>query len=84
LNHWREVVVGDVRHSRPPDQAAGKNVVFVGIPRFLNAVGRHQNRAGKFGEFLGLILPGGSVVAVKMRVFFQFRIAVGGQISPCV
>ena len=34
---------------------------------------------GKCGEFLVLILPGGAVVAVEVGIFFQFRIAVGGQ-----
>jgi len=79
LNDRFEIGIGNVPDAGPADQAAGKNVVFVGIPRFLNAVGRHQNGAGKFGEFPGLILPGRAVVAVEMGIFFQRRIAVGGQ-----
>ena len=66
-------------HAGPADQTSGKDIVFVGITRLLNTVGRHQNRARKFGKFSGLILPGRTVVAVKVRIFFQLRITVRRQ-----
>ena len=56
-----------------------KILSLIGFLGLLDAVGGHQDGPGKFGEFLVLILPGGPVMAVEMGVFFQSRIAVGGQ-----
>ena len=45
----------------------------------LNTVGGHDDGPGKLGKFFGLILPGGAIVAIKMSMFFEFRISVAGQ-----
>ena len=34
---------------------------------------------GKFGELPDLVLPGRTVMAIKMRVLLQFGVAVGRQ-----
>jgi hypothetical protein len=68
-----------VVHARPAHQAGGKNVVLVALLGLLDAIGGHDDGAGKLGELPGLVLPGRAVVAVEMGVFFQAGIAVGGQ-----
>ena len=68
LDHWGEVVIFYVDHSRPADQARCEDVVLVRILGGLNAVGRHEDRARKFSELLALILPRGPIMAVKMIV----------------
>ncbi len=64
-----KIAVGYVGYSRPTHQTAGKDVALVGLFWSLNAIGGHQNGAGKLGKFLSLILPGGAVMTVKMLVF---------------
>ncbi len=59
-------------------QARGEHAFFI-TGRILNAVRRHQNRAGKGREFLLLILPRPAVIPDQMLVLFQARIAVGRQ-----
>ncbi len=65
-----------MRYARPADKTAGENPFFVILLRFLDAVGRHQNRAGKSGEFILLILPRAAVIAGEVLELFQFRVAV--------
>ena len=79
FNGRGEIFVGDVGDSRPADQTGGEDIVLIGLLRFLDAVGGHDDGAGEFGEFLLLILPGGAVVAVEMGIFLQSRIAVERQ-----
>ena len=74
-----EVPVGDMGNPGPAHQTGGEDIVLVGFLGLLDAVGGHQDGPGKFGEFLVLVLPGRPVVAVEMGIFFQLRIAVGGQ-----
>ena len=63
-------------YTGPGDETAGKDAVFIGFGRFLDTIGGHQDRAGKSREFFLLVLPGTTIVADKMLVFFEPRIAV--------
>jgi hypothetical protein len=46
------------------------------VVRDHQAVGGHQDGAGELGELLLLVLPGGSVVSLQVRVLFQTRVTV--------
>ncbi len=72
----RKVTVIDMHYVRPGDQSAGEDAGFVAVAGLLNAVGRHQNRAGEGFEFFLLILPGAAVVACQMGILFQAGIGV--------
>ena len=63
-------------NARPADGADGENIVLVRIQRFLDTVRGHDDGPGKDRKFLVLVLPGGPVVAVEMRVFLQARVTV--------
>ena len=78
----RKILVRDVPDPGPSHQSGGENVILVGFFRFLDAVGGHENGAGKRIEFAFLVLPGRAVMTVKMRIFFQFRIPVARQHFP--
>ena len=67
---------------RTPGQATAPEVKMRSLYadlRLLNAVGGHQNRAGKFGELVGLIRPCSAVISGEMLIGFQLGIAVRGQ-----
>jgi hypothetical protein len=61
------------------NQLRRENAVAVAVLRRHEAVGRKEDRARDIGELLLLILPGGSEVALEVRVCLQLRIRVGGQ-----
>ena len=82
LDHRRKVAAGHVRDPRPPHQATSKNLVPVGFLRLLDAVGRHHDRTREGVELLGLVLPGGSVVAAEVGMLLQLRIPVAGKHLP--
>ena len=66
-------------YSGPAHQTGGKDILFVDLLGSLDTIGRHDNGPWKFGEFLALSLPGGSIVSVKVSIFFEFWIAVTGE-----
>ena len=78
-NRRKVLVFTNMRHTGPGDQAGGEDILHIAGLGLLNAVGGHKNGPGKLGKLFFLILPGGAVVAVKMTILFQFRVAVAGQ-----
>ena len=78
-NDFGKIPAVDMLDAGPLDQAPGEEAVLVALSRLLDAVGGHDDGAGEGGELLGLILPGGAVVADKMAVLLQFRVAVAGE-----
>jgi len=68
-----------MRNAGPAGHINGEDPVLVGIQRLDQAVGGHHDGAREGGEFILLVLPGGTVVAAEVGVFVQFRITVGGQ-----
>ena len=79
VDHRLEVEVRDVGDARPAHQAPGEQVGGVDFLGPLDAVGGHDDGPGELGELLGLVLPGGAVVAVEMGVLLEAGVAVGGE-----
>ncbi len=72
-------------HMSQPGHAhgsGGENIVLVTVPGLLDAVGGHQDRSRKFGEFPDLVLPGRAVMPVEMGVFLEGGVPVGRQHLP--
>ena len=72
-----KIQIGNVGNSGPADHAAGKQIFLIFIFGSLDAVGGHQNGAGKIGEFFDLFLPGRSELTVEMLILLQLGIAMG-------
>ena len=79
VDHRLEITIRNVRYAGPAHQPGGEDIFLVGLGRSLDAVGGHQDGPGKVGEFLDLVLPGRSVVAVEVGVGLERGVAVGGQ-----
>ena len=73
------LILADVRQFRVGYHRRGEHAVGVACFRRHQAVGGKQHRRGDVGKFSLLILPRRAEVALEMGIFFQFRIAVGGQ-----
>ena len=82
VNHRFVVAVSDVRHSRKRNKSGREYAGFVAWLGSLDAVCGHKDGAREGVEFLCLILPCAAVIADEMAVFFQRRIAMGGQHLP--
>ncbi len=65
--------------ARPAHQAPGEQVGGVDFLGPLDAVGGHDDGPGELGELLGLVLPGGAVVAVEMGILLEAGVAVRGE-----
>ena len=66
-------------HTIPAYYIRAVNPVFVGISRAHQAVGGHENTAGKIVELFLLILPGTAEIPGEVRIFVQPRITVTGK-----
>ena len=73
------LILADVRQFRVGYHRRGEHAVGVACFRRHQAVGGKQHRCRDVGKFSLLILPRRTEVALEMGIFFQFRIAVGGQ-----
>ncbi len=79
FNNLAEIFVLNVGNPGPADQTGSKNTVFVIIFWLLDTVGGKQYRSREFWELFVLVLPCCAIMAVKMVIFFQFRISVTWQ-----
>ncbi|MBT9140701.1 MAG: hypothetical protein DDT30_01279 [Dehalococcoidia bacterium] len=79
FDHRGEIVIIQMADARPANIAGGEDVIQIAGLRFLQAVGGHQNCAREVSKLLLLVLPGSAIMSVKMLIFFQFRVSVGGQ-----
>jgi hypothetical protein len=70
---------GDVLDAGPADLGRGGEVLDVGGARGHDAVGGEEHHAGQVGEFLLLVLPGGAVVALEVRMLLQLGIGQAGE-----
>ena len=59
--------------------SGGIKTVLIGIFGWNEAVGGQQDRSVKAFKLLGLLMPCTTVICHQIRIFFQFRIAVGCQ-----
>ena len=66
-------------YAGPTHQATGINIAEIRILGLLDTVGGHDNGSRELGKFLCLILPGRTVMTVKVGIFFQFRVAMARQ-----
>lgn len=79
LDHRREVAALNVAHAGPGDEVRGEDAVHVRLRRLLDAVRRHEDRAGEGGELAPLVLPRPAVVAHEVGERPQRGVAVGGE-----
>ena len=73
------LVFANVLHTVPADHVCAVDAVFVGVARAHQAVGGHENTAGKIVELFLLILPGTAEIPGEVRIFVQPRITVTGK-----
>lgn len=78
-DHRGEVPVRNMSNIGPSYLSRGKYVFFIGRLGPLDTVRRHEDSPGELGELLRLVLPGRSVMAVKMFILLESRIAVAGK-----
>src|SRR5208337_2906746 len=64
-------------HVGPANEAAGKEVLLVGCQRLLDTVRGHHDGSGEVRKLLMLVLPGSTVMPVKVLIFLQAGISMG-------
>ena len=62
---------------RVRNDLCSKNTVLIAVFRWHQAVGGEQDRSRKISEFLLLVLPCGTEVALKMGIFTKLGISMG-------
>src|ERR1700694_4569385 len=75
-NHWAEVLIRNVQHTRPCHGARRENAILVIELGLLNAVRSHQDRSRKLRELAGLVCPCAAVVSRQMFISLQLWITV--------
>ena len=79
-DHRSEVLVRtDMGHTGISHNFSGKHTVSIAFLWRHQAVGGKQDRRRQIREFLLLILPCGTEVALQVRILLQFRVGVGRQ-----
>ena len=86
LDHRCEILFrSDVLKIREGNHICRENAVLIGSFRRHQAVGREQDRRRNICEFLLLILPCRTKVALEMRILLQCRISVRRQhLTVCI